>query len=303
VSNIYEFFEELGKFDKVQKRVVSERFEKLNHSQKNRAEQYFSFFEHHYKSLGKSLEDIAKAWAGMVRKLIEEKYFFLKHKKYRLSRMQDAVMNVYSNENLMFDYNVWLCLSNLFNSNHICLFELYLNTISDFYGDKYLEIGPGHGLFFNEAVKAGNFNSYRGIDISKSSLQMTKNLLNYSDNLSTKVSLEEKNLFDIEETEKFDFIACGEVLEHVENPAKMLTKIYNLLSATGKCYISTAINSPAPDHIFLFKNTKQVEMLLSDCGFSILDKIEISFEQPDYTKWNDLTDVSVGYILEKNHAF
>ena len=65
----------------------------------------------------------------------------------------------------------------------------------------------------------------------------------------------------------------GEVLEHVENPLGMLEKINVLLKPTGKAFVTTVINAPAVDHIFLFENAEVVLDMVREAGFSIVDYI------------------------------
>lgn len=78
-----------------------------------------------------------------------------------------------------------------------------------------------------------------------------------------------KDFFDINDEIKYDCIVMGEVLEHVENPLAMLKKIYKILENGGKAFITTVINAPAIDHIFLFSNKEQVLRLAEEAGFHI----------------------------------
>ena len=68
---------------------------------------------------------------------------------------------------------------------------------------------------------------------------------------------------------KFDFIAMGEVLEHVEEPQKFMAKLKELLAPKGRVFISTCCNAPAIDHIYLFNNVDEVVDLCRNAGFQI----------------------------------
>lgn len=70
---------------------------------------------------------------------------------------------------------------------------------------------------------------------------------------------------------KFDMIVMGEVLEHVENPEIMLKKINSLLTQTGKSYITTVINGPTIDHIYLFRTIEDVLIMMERCGLYVED--------------------------------
>ena len=63
----------------------------------------------------------------------------------------------------------------------------------------------------------------------------------------------------------------GEVLEHVEKPLEMLEKIYELISEKGKAFITTVINAPTLDHIYLFRNIEEVLEIAKSAGFKVVD--------------------------------
>lgn len=63
----------------------------------------------------------------------------------------------------------------------------------------------------------------------------------------------------------------GEVLEHVENPHDFIGKMRELLADDGYAFLTTAINAPQPDHIYLFRNLEEVTRLFE--GFTIVDQV------------------------------
>src|SRR5262249_4559020 len=71
----------------------------------------------------------------------------------------------------------------------------------------------------------------------------------------------------------FSCIVMGEVLEHVERPELFLEKIARLSKDDTHIYVTTAINSPAIDHIYLFRTAAEVEQLMQQCGLEITDKL------------------------------
>jgi 2-polyprenyl-3-methyl-5-hydroxy-6-metoxy-1,4-benzoquinol methylase len=67
------------------------------------------------------------------------------------------------------------------------------------------------------------------------------------------------------------------VLEHIEDPFILLKKITGLLGKNGICYITTPINAPMIDHIYLFNNEEEIRKLFNSAGLKILEeKIVIS---------------------------
>jgi trans-aconitate methyltransferase len=62
------------------------------------------------------------------------------------------------------------------------------------------------------------------------------------------------------------------VLEHVEDPVRLLEKLYELLDENGKVIITTPTNAPAIDHIYLFKNAEDIREVIRKAGFKILEE-------------------------------
>lgn len=63
-----------------------------------------------------------------------------------------------------------------------------------------------------------------------------------------------------------------EVLEHVEEPEKILRSLRRILKKDGMAYFSIPINAPEIDHIKLFKSPDEVTALLNNTGFVIKEQ-------------------------------
>jgi len=65
-------------------------------------------------------------------------------------------------------------------------------------------------------------------------------------------------------------------------------------------FITTCINAPAIDHIYQFKDTKQVEDMFSDCGLRIKKQRILPYVGKTLEEsMNLFLTINVGYILEK----
>jgi 2-polyprenyl-3-methyl-5-hydroxy-6-metoxy-1,4-benzoquinol methylase len=106
------------------------------------------------------------------------------------------------------------------------------------------------------------------------------------------------NLFN--ENITYDFITMGEVLEHVDNPLKILRNINRILDKDGSFFMSTCVDCPAIDHIYHFKNISEIEELISKAGFKIKDKI-IAYSEEMGTQMQKTykPDISYASILMK----
>ena len=61
----------------------------------------------------------------------------------------------------------------------------------------------------------------------------------------------------------------GEVLEHLDKPQEILKKLARLLSENGVLWITTPTNSPALDHVYLFKTKEEIIELIEACDLKV----------------------------------
>jgi 2-polyprenyl-3-methyl-5-hydroxy-6-metoxy-1,4-benzoquinol methylase len=87
------------------------------------------------------------------------------------------------------------------------------------------------------------------------------------------------DIFDYEPELKYDFITMGEIIEHLENPKELLLKMKNLLTDNGLCFKTIPINSPAIDHIYIFRDQHEIRTMICNAGLKIIG----DFVAPEYT--------------------
>ena len=63
----------------------------------------------------------------------------------------------------------------------------------------------------------------------------------------------------------------GEVLEHVNRPDLLLKKTHDLISSNGEMFLSTCVDCPTIDHVYHFKSVKEIEDMIKNSGFKIID--------------------------------
>jgi 2-polyprenyl-3-methyl-5-hydroxy-6-metoxy-1,4-benzoquinol methylase len=102
------------------------------------------------------------------------------------------------------------------------------------------------------------------VDVSPSSLELVKGIAN-----SGRIQYHLCDICEFEPPSRYDFITMGEVLEHLEEPLTLLGRIRNLISDTGHAYITTPVNSPSLDHIYLFHDVEEIRSMLKRAGFRI----------------------------------
>ena len=56
----------------------------------------------------------------------------------------------------------------------------------------------------------------------------------------------------------------SEVLEHLETPGAALRLLRSAIAEDGRIFINVPINSPSPDHLYLFSTPQEVVDLIED---------------------------------------
>lgn len=231
------------------------------------------FFDKYISYLNRNNIEIdfgINCYLHMISDMLEERLKFIREGNYSNSSFDDVEKRIYGNPEIMIYHMHGLVLAQFlwFDQYERLLFfsenlKKYHNNIQ-----KYLEIGGGHGLYINKAISIiPETNQFDLVDISKSSLDLAKGIVN-----NDRINYYLRNIFDFSDVEKYDFITVGEVLEHVEDPLSLLRKIANLLTENGICYITTPINAPMIDHIYLFKDEFEIRNLLNKANFEIIEE-------------------------------
>ena len=238
---------------------------------------FFDQYERYLIENELSLDFGVDCYLHMIDDMLQERLKFIREGRYSNSSFDDVEKRIYGNSQIMTYHMHGLVLAQFLwfdQYERIRFFKTNLKTYFD--NTKcYLEIGGGHGLYAFEA-----YNLFRDckrfdlVDISESSLQLAQGILKNS-----RINFYHKNIFDFSNVEKYDFISIGEVLEHLENPLEMLEKIGDLLTYKGVCYITTPINAPMIDHIYLFSNEDEIRQLFDRAGFSILQETSVISEK------------------------
>lgn len=223
---------------------------------------------------GVGVDYLATCYDTIVRDTLREQVYFQRHGHYRCSSYAEVADSVYLNDDYMKRYMYGLALTTTLWPNHREIHRFYSAVLPSNAAGNYLEIGPGHGMYFMHAMRHGSYDSYLGIDISPISIALTRSILESGAFGSFSCfDLICDNFLDASLSgRKFDAIVMGEVLEHVENPRAFMEKIRELSLPGAFVFVTTAINAPAIDHIYLFDTLESVRGLVREAGFNIVQE-------------------------------
>lgn len=204
-------------------------------------------------------------------RLRDEELFFHREGRYRLSTFAEANAEVYSNAEYMGRYVNGLLLTQILWYNHIATFEMFLNGVlaSRTAPFDYLEVGPGHGLMVYFAAQSPLCRSLEAWDVSAVSLRETRAALDTL-GLDKPVSLVETDILQAKRPgRQFDLVVISEVLEHLETPKTALGFLRDCVKDDGRVFVNVPLNSPSPDHIYLFSDPQDVNALVEGAGFRV----------------------------------
>jgi 2-polyprenyl-3-methyl-5-hydroxy-6-metoxy-1,4-benzoquinol methylase len=217
------------------------------------------------------LAELCADYRWMCGLLMREDVHFRRTGKYRLQTIAQAVDEVYGNAAFMARYLNGLLLSQVMWRNQTSAIGHFAREFipAQKQGGAYLEIGPGHGIYTYLAANSRRFSSLTGWDISDTSLRETRHALERL-GTDTDIRLQSRDIQQPSSTgETFDTIAISEVLEHLENPKQALETLRGVLSPDGRIFINVPVNSPAPDHIYLWETPEDVISDVENCGLKV----------------------------------
>ncbi len=233
------------------------------------------------KYQGMSLDDAVDAYVKLCRDMIGYQIEFARTGEYPSAIRGNVNEELYQSETEMTSYMVGLGLSQFLWKTHHQMFQFFSRYTLEHkrHISSYLEIGPGHGLYLKRALNLLNKDvRVTAIDISPISLAITKKIIEYFEP-GREVRYSQADIRKYVTKEKFDLIAMGEVLEHVDDPSYILKRVRELLAPEGRMYISTCANAPAIDHLFHFKLVDEIKSMIKNAGFFIETESILSVEE------------------------
>lgn len=264
------------------------------------AGKYKSYLQHNDIPIDYAID----AYLEMNKNMMVSQIEFMKTGRYPIKLQADAFEKVYNNEKAMRSYMIGLAISQFLWATHFEMFRFHNASVFKF-KDKitnYLEIGPGHGLFLDRAIEHLNPNArITAIDISPVAMQITKSILSFFRPNLHNVEFIVKDFLKYDSENTFGFITMGEVLEHVNEPEKLLIKIHKLLDVNGRAFVSTCANAPSIDHVYHFKFVEEIQQMLNRCGFTVENEAILPVEDLPF---NEIVEkkITINYCALLKHS-
>src|SRR3989344_6299664 len=136
-----------------------------------------------------------------------------KKRRYKYANFAEVEKAVLENKDIMPGrYLNGLLFSKAFWLNHYKILEFFKGRFCPSGSEgRVLEIPIGTGIFLSEFMKRNESWNSKGYDLSTFSVNFAKKFISVNNGKNADIT--KKNLFDIEESEKYDKILCGEIME------------------------------------------------------------------------------------------
>lgn len=289
--------EYIGTVNLFQKKYLENVLKELTTEELNE----FEILIYLYQQDGYDTAFLGDSYLKFIQDIIEEQLYFVESGQYRYKTLDEVDRLFYSNADYMEQYMIGLALSTYLLYSHRDYMRYFTQKIKGLSGAQLLEIGPGHGEYFVKAMQSTNFSKYVAVDISKTCVEFCNRFVKQHKALKSKdYEILQKDFFDYNADSKFDAIIMGEVLEHVEAPLAFLNKIYETAADNAFIYITTVINCPQKDHIYLFRCLDDIKDLFRKANLKISDLIQLPTNR--YTLEKAIKDklaINIAFVLKK----
>ena len=252
-------------------------------------------------SKGLTLDYLAESYLTILGDTLDEQLYFRDNGHYRHSTFAEVAESVYHDRDYMDRYMYGLAITNFLWPNHVAMARFLRETLPRDRAGRYLEVGPGHGFLLLSAIEIGSFDDFLGVDLSAASVEQTQTIIDhFHPDAPAHIELQDFLEADDLTPASFDAIVMGEVLEHVEQPEVFLRRIAELSKDDGFIFITTCINAPAVDHIYLWRTTDELEDMITASGLTIVKPLRLPYEGKSLEESREQQlPINVAYVLAK----
>jgi 2-polyprenyl-3-methyl-5-hydroxy-6-metoxy-1,4-benzoquinol methylase len=251
---------------------------------------------------GLTLDYLAESYLTILGDTLDEQEHFRDHGRYRHSTFAEVAESVYHDRDYMDRYMYGLAITNFLWPNHVEMARFLRRTLPRNRTGTYLEVGPGHGFLLLAAIEVGAFDDFLGVDLSAASVDQTRTIVEHF-HPGAPVRIELRNFLEADDLapSSFDAIVMGEVLEHVEQPEVFLRRIADLVKDDGYVFVTTCVNAPAVDHIYLWRSTDALEDMIRESGLSIVEPLRLPYEGKTLEESRaEQLPINVAYVLARS---
>jgi SAM-dependent methyltransferase len=198
---------------------------------------------------------------------------------YESSSFAECEAAVYADREVMDDYLWGVFLTNFLWSHHM--------EISRFYRDRFLsrlpagaevlEIAPGHGGWGVWLLSERSDAKLEAYDISPSSIAIASSIAAAA-GVADRATYTRRNALDLSTMPAAgkDAVICSFLIEHLEEPDKLVEVIAHNLKPGARAYLTGAITAAQIDHIYEFRRESELVQMCEKHGLRVLETLSVS---------------------------
>jgi len=224
----------------------------------------------------------------------------LRDGRYLYSSFEEVNQNLYQNKKMQEYYLDGLLLSQILWPNHYKIGQYFISwhNLTDL-SSVVLDVPSGTGIYSYFMARYFKFRELSSLDISPYAKLYTEGFLRSCLLDTGKITVKRDDIYNLKEKQGFDFIVCGELLEHVEDPDELLKKLSCLLKNRGKLFLTTAVYAAAIDHLCLFNNVNEARKLITKY-FRLNSELILPISLEKYQPQMDKVPLNYACILSRN---
>ena len=225
------------------------------------------------------LERSVEAFARFSLEVIYEQARYEAAGRYASSSFAEAEANVYSQRHVMDEYLWGVYLTNFLWAHHMEIMGLFQDRFVARLPEKakLVEFAPGHGGWGVWAAHARPDATLDGYDISPSSMAIASSIAAAA-GVSDRVRYTRKNVLDLDNLPEaaFDGLICSFLVEHLEEPDKLLATIGKVVKPGGLIFFTGAIEAAQVDHIYEFRRESDLVLLAEKHGLRVRETLSVN---------------------------